>query len=167
MKNNGPTQYCTKKPTTKRLSIAWKIKQQFHDNFRIILRDTLTETFHEDKTLPKSYPEGASSNPTRVNIFQLTSALSDYYEKFNDKLVYIAVERLHITVSKVNECLRGYKPSHVSVYTLPVYKKRSELLHKWQGPKFLQCLDDFYKSTLSSKRLKFQLRLIISPVIIK
>ena len=27
------------------------------------------------------YPEGASSNPARINIFQLTSALSDY-EKF-------------------------------------------------------------------------------------
>ena len=28
------------------------------------------------------YSEGASSNPTRVNIFQLTSAVSDYHEKF-------------------------------------------------------------------------------------
>ena len=27
-------------------------------------------------------PEGASSNPVRVNIFQLTSAVSDYREKF-------------------------------------------------------------------------------------
>ena len=28
------------------------------------------------------YSEGASSNPARVNIFQLTSAVSDYREKF-------------------------------------------------------------------------------------
>ena len=28
------------------------------------------------------YPEGASSNPAQVNFFQLTSALSDYHEKF-------------------------------------------------------------------------------------
>ena len=28
------------------------------------------------------YPEGTSSNLARVNIFQLTSAVSDYHEKF-------------------------------------------------------------------------------------
>ena len=28
------------------------------------------------------YPEGASSNPARVNIFKLTSAVSDYHQKF-------------------------------------------------------------------------------------
>ena len=28
------------------------------------------------------YSEDASSNPARVNIFQLTSAVSDFYEKF-------------------------------------------------------------------------------------
>ena len=28
------------------------------------------------------YPEGASSNPAPVYIFQLTSAVSDYHEKF-------------------------------------------------------------------------------------
>ena len=28
------------------------------------------------------YPEGASSNAARVNIFQLTSTLKDYHEKF-------------------------------------------------------------------------------------
>ena len=27
------------------------------------------------------YPEGASSNPARVNVFQLTSAVLDYHEK--------------------------------------------------------------------------------------
>ena len=27
------------------------------------------------------YPEGVSSNPAGVNIFQLTSAMSDYHEK--------------------------------------------------------------------------------------
>ena len=34
------------------------------------------------------YPEGASSNPTRINIFQLTSAVSDFHEKF--LFVYIS-----------------------------------------------------------------------------
>ena len=29
------------------------------------------------------YPEGASSNPTRVNIFQLTSAVLDYHERID------------------------------------------------------------------------------------
>ena len=29
-----------------------------------------------------SYPNGVSSNPTQVNIFQLTLAMSDYHEKF-------------------------------------------------------------------------------------
>ena len=33
------------------------------------------------------YPEGASSNPARVNIFQLTSAVSDYHEKTAKELV--------------------------------------------------------------------------------
>ena len=28
------------------------------------------------------YPKRASSNPSRVNIFQLTLAVSDYHEKF-------------------------------------------------------------------------------------
>ena len=28
------------------------------------------------------YPEGASSNPARINNFQLTSVVSDYREKF-------------------------------------------------------------------------------------
>ena len=28
------------------------------------------------------YPASAHSNPARVNIFQLTSAMSDYHEKF-------------------------------------------------------------------------------------
>ena len=28
------------------------------------------------------YPEGASSNPVRVNIFQSISAVPDYHEKF-------------------------------------------------------------------------------------
>ena len=28
------------------------------------------------------YPEGASSNPARINIFQSTPAVSDYHEKF-------------------------------------------------------------------------------------
>ena len=41
------------------------------------------ETFHDNLTLPTDrYPESASSNPARVNIFQFTSAVSDYHEKF-------------------------------------------------------------------------------------
>ena len=34
------------------------------------------------------YSEGASSNPARVNIFQLTLSVSDYHEKF--LFVYIS-----------------------------------------------------------------------------
>ena len=31
----------------------------------------------------REYPEGASSNPARANIFQLTSTVSDYHEKIS------------------------------------------------------------------------------------
>ena len=44
----------------------------FQFSFSIILRYAAADR----------YPEGASSNPARVNIFQLTSAVSDYHEKF-------------------------------------------------------------------------------------
>ena len=36
----------------------------------------------EDDSEIESNPEGASSNPTGVNIFQLTSAVLDYLKKF-------------------------------------------------------------------------------------
>ena len=36
---------------------------------------------HQVETADR-YPEDASSNPARVNIYQLTSAASDYREKF-------------------------------------------------------------------------------------
>ena len=55
----------------------------FQFYFRIILRDIREqELFHDNLTLPK-YPEGASSNPTGVNIYQLASAVLDYNEKIS------------------------------------------------------------------------------------
>ena len=46
------------------------------------------------------YPEGASSNPARVNVFQLTSAESDYHKKISLQGMFGVFDIKSISVAK-------------------------------------------------------------------
>ena len=57
-------------------------------------------------------PKGASSNPARVNIFQLTPAVSDYHEKFLFKL-----QQNSIAIFNFNIELKMWEESCFTQYT--------------------------------------------------
>ena len=51
------------------------------------------------------YSEGANSNPARVNIFQLTSAVSDYHEKFLFKATNSSHQFYAVVVGLCGTCI--------------------------------------------------------------